>query len=608
MKKTMLLAGALIGLMAYKWSVYYDFVQCPGGFVLPVVLTVLFSIWFFAFLSRTLKTPGRWLFFALYALISVIFLVDAVYFKQFNARASIRLMNQVGAVGDVKASILQLLSLKHFTSLLDLPFIAAFIFYLRRHDEKFNIPLRVLTVLPVIMALVLVVAPFRTVYAETVSKREFFSFHVQDIVRAFTSDQDDDVLNATDLVNELKIRNASYKSIKTLEKGKYWGIGKGKNLIVLQIESFQDFVINRTYNGVELTPNLNKLMKDNTLYYPNYFEQVGMGNTSDAEFSTQNGMFPTVFGQSYTLYQKNKFNGLPIQMKANGYTSLVFHGYKPEFWNRGAAYPAQGWDRFYNDKDYTIKEPLGFGLNDFEFFDQNIEFLKHQTKPYYAFMITLSNHHPYVMPAKHKQVPVLPEHKGTLFGDYVNSVHYTDEAIGHLIEQLKANGMYDNTVIALYGDHHGLVKSDTESNDVMTKLLGKPYRIDEMVNVPLMIHVPGSGLQETNEIVGSQIDFLPTIMNIMGLQNENQMIFGHDLNNINSNVASFQIYAPFGSFINDQYIFEMSNDYIFENGKAYDRKTGEPVDIELCRETYNKVIKEWKKSKFILDNNLIIHN
>lgn len=605
MKKNHIFIIGIILLMAFKWTVYYNFVQCPGGFALPVLLTILFSMWIFIALTTALKQKGSWLFFFLYTMFSLIFLVDVIYFKQFNARASVRLLTQVGAVGDVKASILQLVTLQHFIGLIDLPVIAGFIVYLKKTEESFKLPYKYLTVLPILIAIVLVIAPFRSAYSENVSKREFFSFHVQDIVKSVMVNEELDIQNV-DIVSEINNRNQKYTDLKTLEKGKYWGIGKGKNLIVIQLESFQDFVVNRTYNGEELTPNLNALIKDSSMYFPNYFEQVGMGNTSDAEFATQNGMFPTVYGQSYSLYQNNTFKGLPWQMRDNGYTSLVFHGYKPDFWGRDKAYPNQGWERFYSEKDYTVTEPIGFGLNDFEFFEQNIEVLKKQDKPTYSFMISLSNHHPYLMPATHQVIQPLPEHKGTLFGNYVNSVRYTDAAIGHLIDGLKQNGLYDNTVIAIYGDHHGLVSSDEESDKIMTEVLGKPYRLDEMLNVPLLIHVPHSGISDVNEIIGSQIDFMPTIMNIMGIQNKNYMIFGKDLNNTEENLAGFQIYAPFASFINDKYILEMSNDYVFDNAKAYDRKTGEPVDINLCFSTYKMIIEEWKKSKYILDNNLLV--
>ena len=606
MKKFYSFIFFLATVMAFKWSVYYNMVQTPGGLAIPVMLTVVFSIWAFLMLNKALGTKGSVVFLLVYTLISVIFLVDVVYFKQFNARASVMLLQQMGVVGDVKSSINQLLTIHHFIALADLPLWAGMIFFIKRTNTIIKINYRALAVMPVGIALVLMITPFRAAYSDNIAKREFFSFHVQDVVKAVMKDDDVQMANL-DIISEINYRNKQYTDPEALKLMKYNGIGKGKNLIVVQLESFQNFVVNRSYNGEELTPNLNRLINDQSLYYDNYFEQLGMGNTSDAEFATNNGIYPTVYGQSYALYANNSFRSLPLQLRDQGYNAYVFHGYKPEFWNRETAYPTQGFERFYSEKDYTITEPIGFGLNDHEFFEQNVAFLKGHTNPFYSFMITLSNHHPYQMPKEHQQIKLLDQHVGTLFGDYLQSVNYTDEAIGAFIEDLKANGLYENSVIVFYGDHHGLISSDEESKQIMEEVLEKPYLSDEMLHIPLIVHVPGSKINETVHTIGTQIDFLPTIMNILGISNDNYLIFGKDLNNtpISESYAAFQIYATYGSFINEKYIFEMSNDYVFENSKAYDRKTYEPVDVSLCLSMHNKVKEDFKKAKFIMDNNLL---
>ncbi len=607
MKKIYVFFAALMLLMGFKWSLYYDMVKTPGELAVPVLLTVVISMWAFLLLTRSFKTKGSVLFLVLYTLFSIVFLVDVVYFKQFNARASVMLLQQMGVVGDVKSSINQLLTIHHFIALVDLPVWAALVIYVARKKVEINVNYKILSVLPVVLALVLAITPLRVAYSDNMAQREFFSFHVQDVVKAVMN-QDDLAMQTVDIVSEINHRNKIYNDEAAWKKLKYNSIGKGRNLIVVQLESFQNFVINYKYNGQELTPNLNQLINDNSLYYDSYYEQLGMGNTSDAEFATNNGIYPTVYGQSYALYTHNAFRGLPWQMRDAGYNSYVFHGYKPEFWNREAAYPAQGFERFYSEKDYTITEPIGFGLNDKEFFAQNINYLKGHDKPFYSFMITLSNHHPFQIPAIHREIKLQDKHVGTLFGDYVQAVHYTDEAIGEFIQELKDAGLYDNSVIVFYGDHHGLISSDEESKKVMEDVLGKPYLSDEMLHIPMIIHVPGSGLKETVRTIGTQIDFLPTITNIMGIKNDNYLIFGKDLNNtpVSDSYAAFQIYATYGSFISDKYIFEMSNDYVFENSKAYDRKTYAPVDVNLCLNMYNKVREDFKKAKYIMDNNLLV--
>ena len=80
---------------------------------------------------------------------------------------------------------------------------------------------------------------------------------------------------------------------------------------------------------------------------------------------------------------------------------------------------------------------------------------------------------------------------GSTFGNYLQTVRYTDESFGKLIEYLKKNDMYDNTVIAIYGDHQGMNKETPSVQWKMTDFLGKEYDYDEMLNVPFIIHIPG---------------------------------------------------------------------------------------------------------------------
>lgn len=597
---------ALAAVMVFKWSVYYNMVQTPGGLALPVLFTVVITIWLFLFTNKVFKTRGDIVFIVLYTIFSLIFLVDVVYYKQFNARASVIFLHQLGLVGDVKDSVNALITVHHLVAVMDIPLWIGLVLYIKRLKLDVKLNMKVLSALPIVIACVLVITPFRATFSETVVKREFFSYHVMDVITATTGGASGEV-SENELLAEINYRNKIYTDDAAFKKLKYNAIAKGKNLIVVQLESFQNFVINYEYNGQEVTPNLNALIKDQSLYYKNYYEHLGLGNTSDAEFATNNSAYPTAYGQSYGLYTENTFRGLPWQLRDQGYKAMSFHGYKPEFWNRAAAYPAQGFERFYSEADYKLDEKLGLGISDVSFFKQNVQILKAEKQPFYSFMISLSNHHPFQLPKEHQGIKLKAEEEGTLVGDYLQGIHYTDKAIGVLIDELKANGLYDNSVIVFYGDHHGLNTSDEESKVVLERMFERPVLFDDMLEIPLIIHMPGEGITETVETIGSQIDFLPTILNILGVKNDNYLIFGKDLNNtpFEGSYAAFQRYVPYGSFVSDKYIFEMSNDFVFENSKAYDRGTREPVDINLCLELFNKAKADFEKSKYIMDNNLL---
>ena len=162
-----------------------------------------------------------------------------------------------------------------------------------------------------------------------------------------------------------------------------------------------------------------------------------------------------------------------------------------------------------------IDEKIGFGLSDKSFFRQTADYLKNLEQPFYSFIITLSSHVPYKMPDSCQGLELLPEDEGTLFGNYIQAVHYTDEAIGEFIDYIKELGLYDNSIIALYGDHFG-IDCKNEAAEQVKAFLGRDYTYNEMLNIPLIIHIPGSGIHETVETTGGQVDFMPTVLNLLG--------------------------------------------------------------------------------------------
>jgi len=135
----------------------------------------------------------------------------------------------------------------------------------------------------------------------------------------------------------------------------------------------------------------------------------------------------------------------------------------------------------------------------------------------------------------------------------------------------------------------------------MTNYLGYEYDLDEMLKVPLIIHIPGLEVNETIDRIGSQIDFLPTILNIMGYENEKGLMFGRDLINYRGkNFVAPQTYAIKGSVITDEIFLEMSRDGVYENSRVYNIKTRKLLKPEDYRHLHERAIEEINKSDFIL--------
>lgn len=590
-------------LFILKMLVYYTLIDVNQMELLMIVLSlVVWGIIFVCFSKCGLKRK-RGIFLAVYFLLSLLMFADTMYYNYYNQTVSIRQLWQAKSVAAVPKSFIATLIPASFLLFIDIPFAYhCFKKFSAKVKSGKNILRREIKYAVYVLTAILITLianPFHSAAIERVNNMEFFTSHVNDIYETIAENispeemKEDEILEVLDEV------------VPEAEKPRFNSIGKEKNLIVIQLEAFQDFVINADYAGQEITPNLNQLLKEDTLYFDNYISNIGKGNTVDAEFSSMNSLYPIIDGESYRLYQDNTYNGLPWLMREQGYYAFAIHGYEGSFWNRENAYPNQGFQDFISMEDLNQDEMIGMGISDKSMFKQLIPILQNQKEPYFSFAITLTNHHPFVLEDQYRTLTLLEEDKDTKFGDYLETVRYTDEAIGQLIADLKAAGMYDNTVIAIYGDHHGLNCGMDDVQDRVSTFLGHLYDYDEMLNIPLIIHVPGSGVDETFHTTGGQIDFMPTMANIMGLTLDKTFILGQDLANAKNGFVAFTSYLFEGSFAEDDVIFQISRGGIFEGSRAWKIGTNELLDASLYQKEYEKALLLKKTSKEILEQNLI---
>ncbi len=456
----------------------------------------------------------------------------------------------------------------------------------------------------VFLILLLLLNPTGNAFIKSISSQEFFTYHIKDLIETTFSTE------TSYEEGQLYLSTGTYES--NLE-GPLFGVGKGKNLILIQMEALQNMVINKTYNDQEITPYLNQfIQEDGSLYFDNFYQQIGSGNTSDAEFAVNNSLLGTLESFTYKIYENNYFYGLPWIMNENGYDTMVMHGYKKEFWNRESMYPVQGFHRFYSSEDYKSDNIPGIGggnivgISDQEFFKQSLEVLKEKEAPFYSFLITLSSHNPYRLPDKLKRIELLPEDEDTLFGNYMASINYADRCFGEFLENLKASGLYENSVIALYGDHFALTKSDKRIESRVSQWLGYPYEFDTMLNVPMMIHIPDSGNSpQTLSLSAGHLDLLPTLSYVMGIERLNTLYLGQNLLQAESGFVAGQTHLLKGSFIKDDIVFEVSRDGVFESSRAWNRITRQPIDIMPLKEYYLRAINVVELSRFYLEKDVI---
>lgn len=604
-------------LIALKTIFYMWLVGVNYNFLPILVLTVGISGSIISIIKYFKPKREKLYISIFYSIFSLILFVDMMYYGYFGSLPSIDLLGQVGQLYSVTDNIKMLLSPKTLIFIMDLPIYIYLVHkkdfdyqleFINRQKEK-NKNIVLWTNLGLVFLVLL--ASANTDRMISLKNQELFSYHINDIFGSKSSSVEAVGENQKEQVARL-IKDKREELNK--EDKAYYGLGKGKNLIVIQIESFQNFVINLKYNNQEITPNLNALIKDQgSLYFDEYYQLVGRGNTSDAEFVTNNSLHPAMGEYTYSQYADNTFYGLPLRLKDQGYTSWAYHGFEKEFWNRENAYKNIGFTRFLSEEDFEFEETIGFGIRDEDFLKQTLEYMKEQDSldenPFYSFIITLSSHTPYTIQEEYRQLELLPEHEGNIVGDYLQSVRYTDEQLGIFLEDLKEAGLYENSVIAMYGDHFGINNGDKSVFEPMEYILGEPYNFDHIMNIPLIIHIPGMEENKTISKIGSQIDFYPTIMNIMGLDYEKGIIFGKDILNYEGyNYVAPQTILRKGSFMDGDILYNMSADGIFSHGSLFDRKTRQSIDLKgemetKVKELHEKALNEINLSDYILKNN-----
>jgi lipoteichoic acid synthase len=388
------------------------------------------------------------------------------------------------------------------------------------------------------------------------------------------------------------------------EKNPWQGVAQGKNLILIQLEATEAFILDRRVNGQEITPNLNRFRQE-ALWFPQFYSQVGGGNTSDAEFVTLNSLHALTAGAAYVRKAGNQYHSLAHVLSEQGYQTHAFHGYQPTFWNRNRAYPALGFQGVHLGQDFFAPGlSFNMGLADHLFFGQIATYLQGVKQPFFAFMVTLSGHHPYDIPPPLRKLQLPPGAYADLMAAYLQNQHYVDAALGQFFAELKRTGLWDSSVIVIYGDHAAAgVKAEE-----IRRLTGAPAPLAgpdeiELRTVPLLVRLPGGELAGTRPAVGGQLDIFPTLANLLGLPNEGSFYLGRDLLTAREGAVALRYFWPDGSFISERYRFVASSGGQLVKGSCLDRTRRVLVPPTECAAGYEQARRETAISDQIVEGN-----
>ncbi|WP_346728923.1 LTA synthase family protein [Lederbergia citrea] len=420
-----------------------------------------------------------------------------------------------------------------------------------------------------------------------------YNYHLYDIFLQSKSSAQRAMADGSELV-EID-NNISANFVKPSKK--MFGKAEGKNLIVISLESLQSFVINNEVYGEEVTPFLNDFIKE-SFYFDEFYHQTGQGKTSDSEFLLENSLYPLNRGAVFFTHSGNKFDAMAEKLGKKGYFTSTMHANNKSFWNRDIMYEALGYDYFYSATDYDItpENSVGWGMKDIPFFEQSVDLMKTMQQPFYTKMITLTNHHPFKLDDEDKLIEEYDSKSGTL-NRYFTTVRYMDEAVKHFIQKLKDEGLYENSIIVMYGDHYGISENH---NEAMAQYLGKevtPFVSAQLQRVPLIIHIPGvtnKGKGKTISKVSGQIDLKPTLLHLLGVNTKNNIQFGEDM--FSSDHRDFVVFRD-GSFV--------TRNYVYTANTCYSKETEEPVDDSYCEPFKEKARTELDYSDKIIYGDLL---
>ena len=566
----------------------------------------------FAFLFKTSKGRKRFIIgFSIFS--TVLCIIHSMYYTYYDSFASISLLATSTFVVDVgDAVVTKVMKFQDFIYLWQLAFIFYVLYHLKKkkivdHLSKNSRKYGFLNLFVTGIVIIICVLPWMTPVEwsrfgkmwnreSVASSFGIFAYQVNDIAQSL----EPKINNLFGHDKALKEVTDYYAANRVeVEKNNYTDVFKGKNVIVIHAESLQTIAIDRKFEGQEVTPFLNKMVKEG-LYFDNFYSQVGVGTSSDAEFTLGTSLMPSNSGTVFVNYFDRVYNTLQKQFKENGYYVFSMHANTGDFWNRATMHENMGYDKFYSKTSFDIDETVGLGLSDKSFFKQVVPMIKNikekKNKPFYGTLITLSNHTPW------SDLKLMDEFKttwtvdiggqkvarsyidGTTLGDYFRSVHYSDQTLKQFIDDMDKEGLLDDTVIVIYGDHDArigkkyynmLYNYDPYTDEVKTKddegyVDYNEYRYNLDRKVPFIIWTKDKKYKKKVSQVGGMIDVAPTLSNMFGVGiNEYQL--GHDLFSMkkNENVVVFTD----GSYVDDKIYYDGQSGEIFSvNGEVATEK------------------------------------
>lgn len=550
-------------------------------------VTTLISITFmssvficiFMTLPMLLKQRARfWVTVGIDIIISILLCVNEIYYNYSSNLVSISQISNLQYGKEISASLPNLIHIKQIVYFIDIILIFILLFSKKiKIDKKATFSFKsgiIYTISIIIISGIFIptwinkASTYQYNKIMQIEAASIFGYHYIDITNNFNMKKNVRYKTKEAVLDAYSNLKEKYNSMYTL-KYDFTDIAKDKNVIVIQLESAQNFVVNRKINGYEITPNLNKFLNEN-IQFTNMHNQ-SYSSTADSEYTIMNSLYPLENGMSFAQYSSNDYNDIYQNFKKNDYITTYIHGNYGGFWNRQAVYSRLQIDNLLFDNVFDENsERINDYISDEEVYKKVIEEIKSYDNKFFINIVTASSHIPFELEGMENREEKLDfdpgeEYRDEFFGNYLEAVNYADYAFGIFIDNLKKEGIYDDSVILVFGDHAGLQMYNLEMEDFIKEKKPDLNDIQTQINYSNILcgmKIPGVEAMKIDKPV-SKLDLKPTLTQICGI--EDQFSLG-------TSVFSDKDFVCLnnGRIITDKYFYD---------GDWYSIETGEQLEM-----------------------------
>ncbi|MBO6232923.1 MAG: sulfatase-like hydrolase/transferase [Clostridia bacterium] len=562
--------------------------------------TILGTISFIAVIVSVISIlPNRariWTAIIINLLLSILLFADNIYYSFSSNVLSVAQLDNLQYGGEIMKTLPSLLEWKQLLYFIDIIIMLLLIIFkeikivkTKERGKKFAIIKSIYAILAILVFLFVsmdyVNEGIKTSYNKDLQIRNatIYGYHISDIINETNIANKAKYKNYNDFKNNYdKFKQNSEKDYGTL-KYDFEGLAKDKNIIVVQLESVQEFVINKTINGKEITPNINKFLHENIEFTNMHMQSYS--TTADSEHTMMTSTFPMENGMSFAKYFTNTYDDIFKIYNENDYHTSYMHGNYPYFWNRGNVYGRLKLDKTeFKEEFEDCSEDINGDLSDELLYIQAVDKMKEYRKPFFTEVVSASSHTPFTLEGLQDRSKItidVGKYKDTYFGNFIESMNYADYAFGKFIDKLKQENLYDDSVILIYGDHNGLSMYDEEMLDFLKQLNPDLNDIQIKLNytrVACGLKIPGISKLKINKMI-NKLDIKPTMAYLSGLE---------DGISLGTNMFASKNYVCLNNerIITDKYYFD---------GNWYEIETGKMLDLNNINDNLKQELQKYEK-------------